>query len=419
MINFQEELNTIGQQALKSFHQFIGFSTQKKNNCLREIANLIRQNSTIIEQENKKDLIIGEKKSLSKAMLDRLKLDKKRIEDIAQDVEKIVTLEDLVGSIDKKFTQKDNLQITKQRTPIGVIGIIYESRPNVTIDAACLCLKSGNAVILRGGKEAINTNQAFINILYQALKNTSLPAKLVQFIPWTNREAVKYLLKLDKYINLIIPRGGEQLMRTVVENSTIPIVKHDKGLCHIYVDKDVNLEMAKKIIVNAKCQRPGVCNACETLLVHKDILPQFISQISPTLKNKNIELRADKKYKKYDKEVKLATKKDWNTEYLDLILSIKVVDDIHEAITHINHYGSGHSDAIISNDKKTQEKFLMLVDSATVYANASTRFTDGSAFGFGAEIGISTNRLHCRGPMALRELTTYKYIVRGEGQIRQ
>ena len=419
MIDYQEELIKIGKNATKSFHQFNSFTTEQKNNCLKEMATLIRKNSAIIKEANQKDILAGKQNNLTSSLLDRLKLTDERIEGMAKAVDELIELQDPLKHIDDQWTQDDGIDITKKRTPIGVICIIYESRPNVTVDAATLCLKSGNAVILRGGKEAIETNQVLVKILREAGQKSGMPNELIQFIPWTDRKAVKILLTLDKYINLIIPRGGEGLIRAVVENSTIPIIKHDKGLCHIYLDETADIIMAKDIIINAKCQRPGVCNALETLLVNKKQLSKFVSEVAPKLKELNVELRGDNTYCSYDNEAKLATQEDWSTEYLELILSIKVVNNVDEAIEHINKYGSGHSDAIISNDKNNQEKFTLLVDSATVYINASTRFTDGGAFGFGAEIGISTDRLHARGPMALKELTTYKYILRGNGQIRK
>ena len=352
-------------------------------------------------------------------MIDRLTLTESRIEDMAKGLVMLAGLADPVGKVDANFIRPNGLSIEKTRVPIGVIGIIYESRPNVTVDAAGLCLKAGNAVILRGGKEAIHSNRKLAEIMRESGTEAGLPEDFVQLIQWTDREAVNYLLRLDSYINLIIPRGGEGLIRFTVENSTIPVIKHYKGVCHVYVDEAADIEMAKAIVINGKCQRPGVCNAVETLLIHKDIAEEFAPAIAEELKSKGVELRGDSKFCQLVPGTEAATEEDWYEEYLELILSVKVVEDIDEAITHIADYGSSHSDAIVTNDKMAAQKFKNEVDSAAVYVNASTRFTDGSMFGMGAEIGISTDRLHARGPMGLEELTTYKYVVSGTGQIRE
>ena len=317
------------------------------------------------------------------------------------------------------WKRPNGLFVGKMVVPLGVIGIIYESRPNVTVDAASLCLKAGNAVLLRGGSEAIRSNCILVDILNEALKKTKVPPESIQLVRTTSREAVMQMLKLDEYIDVIIPRGGESLIRTVVENSTIPVIKHYKGVCHVFVEREADLKMAEEICFNAKVQRPGVCNAMETLLVDKEIAKSFLPKMIERFKEAKVEIRGDEKVREIIPDVKPATEEDWFTEYLDLILSVKVVDGLEEAIEHINYYGSHHSDAIVTNNYSKAKKFLQEVDSAAVYVNASTRFTDGGEFGMGAEIGISTQKLHARGPMGIKELTSYKFIILGEGQIRK
>ena len=352
-------------------------------------------------------------------MIDRLTLNEQRIADMAKGLVMLSGLPDPIGKVDSEFIRPNGLAIEKVRVPIGVIGIIYESRPNVTVDAAGLCLKAGNTVILRGGKEAIHSNRKLAEIMVNSGVEAGLPEGFVQLLPWTEREAVNYLLRLDQYISLMIPRGGEGLIRFTVENSTIPVIKHYKGVCHVYVDKAADLQMAKDIIINAKCQRPGVCNAVETVLIHRDIADEFCPQLGAELQKQNVEMRGDETFCKLVAGALPATEQDWYDEYLELTLAIRVVDDIDMAISHIDQYGSSHSDAIVSADKTAGQKFRNEVDSAAVYINASTRFTDGVMFGMGAEIGISTDRLHARGPMGLEELSTYKYVVNGKGQIRE
>ncbi|MEI6084135.1 MAG: glutamate-5-semialdehyde dehydrogenase [Verrucomicrobiota bacterium] len=369
-----------------------------KNKLLLTMADGIERAAGTIKAANAKDLAANA--SLPPAMLDRLKLDDKRIADIAKGVREVAGLPDPVGTTISEWTRPNGIRIKKQRVPIGVILIIYESRPNVTADAACLCFKTGNAVILRGGSEAIHSNLA----LAAAMNVAGLPAHSITVVPTTDRAAIDDLLKLDELIQLCIPRGGEGLIRAVVEKSRIPVIKHYKGICHVFVDRDADFDMAEKIVINSKCQRPGVCNAVETLLVDSAIADKFLPRIEKALADHKVEIRRDA---------------DWTTEYLDLIIGLRVVNGIDEAIEHITKYGSAHSDAIVTKNKATAEKFLHEVDSSSVFWNASTRLADGSQYGFGAEIGISTDKLHARGPMGLEELTSYKYVVIGEGQIRQ
>jgi len=389
-----------------------------KRKVLLQMAEEIQKNQEKIISENKKDLDYAKKANLSSALIDRLLLDEKRIKAMADAIRVVASLKDPVGRVIEGWTIDNGLKIEKVKIPIGVIGIIYESRPNVTSDAAALTFMSGNACILKGGKEAMNSNKIIIEILQNVLKANNLPKEIISLIPDYSREGVAKLIKEDKYIDLIIPRGGEKLIKYVSENSKVPVVKHDKGLCHIYVHKDADIDEAVKISVNAKVQRPGVCNAVETLLVDDEIKEEFLKKLKASMDKYNVELRGCEKTQEVIDVVK-ATQEDWHTEYLDLILSIKVVDSLDEAIKHIQTYGSGHSDSIITNNYKASEEFLNRVDSACVYVNASTRFTDGGVFGFGAEVGISTNKLHARGPMGIDDLTTYKYKIYGNGQVRE
>ncbi|MCA9406088.1 MAG: glutamate-5-semialdehyde dehydrogenase [Candidatus Omnitrophica bacterium] len=392
--------------------------TSVKNAVLRKIAKDIVAKADYLIKENQKDLKAAEQQNYSKALVDRLVLNDKRIKGMAQCLLDTVKIKDPVGVVMQTFKRPNGLVIEKVRTPIGLIGIIYESRPNVTSDCIGLCLKSGNAVILKGGKEALYSNQAIFKVVQDALKGTKVPTDAIQLIASTDRAAVNELLKLDQYVDLIVPRGGEGLIRFVAENSLIPVVKHYKGICHTYVSSNANLKMAHDICFNAKVQRPGVCNAMETMLVHKKVAKEFLPKMAESLIQAGVELRGCDQTQKILKDIKKANESDWFEEYLDLILSVKIVNDTKEAIDHINHYGSHHSDAIVTDNKKEADQFLKSVDSATVYVNASTRFTDGYEFGFGAEVGISTDKLHARGPMALEELTTYKYLIHGKGQIR-
>ncbi len=392
--------------------------TASKNDALQRSAAGLRRASVTIMEANQRDIEAGRSAGLTDALLDRLTLTESRIDDVASGLEEIVALDDPVGETIERWRRPNGLNIAQVRIPIGVVGMIYESRPNVTADAAGLCLKSGNAVVLKGGKEAIHSNSAIAAVLTAAISEAGLPPACVQLIPTTEREAVKVLLQQSDSIDVIVPRGGPSLIEAITNESSIPVIQHYAGICHIYVDRDADLDMARRIAVNAKVQRPGVCNAMETLLVHQDVAADFLPAVANELSAAKVELRGCPRTQAIISDASAASEEDWRTEYLDLILSIRVVDDLEAAVEHISTYGTGHSDAIITDSYSSSQKFTTAVDSAAVYVNASTRFTDGFAFGFGAEIGISTNRLHARGPMGLRNLTTYKYIIEGSGQIR-
>jgi len=411
-------IREIAQNAKDASRILANLSAQEKNEALLSIAKGIEKNKSKILSANIIDIKRAKENNLSPALIDRLTLTPQRIENICKSLKQLTKLPDPVGRVINRVVRPNKLKIEKISVPIGVIGIIYESRPNVTVDAASLCLKAGNAVILRGGKESINSNIALYQIMINSLRKTKVPPESIQMIKSTDRKMVNHMLKLDKYIDLIIPRGGTSLIKFVAKNSTIPVIKHSDGICHTYVDKHADIDIAKAVCFNAKVQRPGVCNAMETLLVHKDITKVFLPQVIDMFRNAGVEIRGCKETRKLVSEIKLAKEKDWSTEYLDLILSIKIVSSEEEAINHINTYGSCHSDAIITKNSSSADKFLKEVDSATVYVNSSTRFTDGGEFGLGAEIGISTGKLHARGPMGLEELTTYKYLIFGKGQIR-
>lgn len=393
-------------------------STGEKNRALRLMAKNILKNAAYILRENKKDVKAALAGKMKPPLLDRLMLNSGRIKGMAASIESVAKLDDVIGRIIHVRKRPNGLIIGKMRVPIGVIGIIYEARPNVTGDCAAICLKSGNSVILKGGSEALNSNIAIFKCLRSALSKTSIPEEIIALITSKDRKTVSELLKLNDYVDLIIPRGGEGLIKEVVKNSRIPVIKHYKGVCHVYVDEDADINMAHKIALNAKIERPAVCNAMETLLVHQGIAARFLPAFARDLKKAGAEIRGCKKTAAILKGIKSAREEDWYTEYLDLILSIRVVSDVGEAINHINTYGSSHSDAIVTENYDNAMKFLSQVNSACVYVNASTRFTDGYEFGMGAEIGISTDKLHARGPMGLEELTTYKYIILGNGQIR-
>jgi len=388
-----------------------------KDRILLEMADALENGTKTIIKENKKDIKYAKANNISEALIDRLLLNETRIKSMATALREIATLKNPVGRILEGWELPNGLRIEKTAVPIGVIGIIYESRPNVTSDAAALCFKSGNSCILKGGKEAENSNRVIAETLQDVLKKNNLPKEIISLLPDYSREGVAKLIKMDKYVDLIIPRGGEGLVRYVSENSSVPVVKHDKGLCHTYIHKDADIDKAIKIAINAKVQRPGVCNAMETLLIDEDIADIILPILKFEFDKSDTELRGDKKVCKII-ETKKADKKDWDTEYLANILSIKIVKDEEEAIQHIQNYGSGHSEAIITQNYSASEKFLNEIDAACVYVNASTRFTDGGEFGFGAEVGISTNKLHARGPMGINDLTTYKFKIYGEGQIR-
>lgn len=394
--------------------------TSAKNAALHAMARALIQKKSYLMKENQKDLETARKQDYSKALIDRLTLDSKRVDEMAQCLRDTAKLKDPVGGILNTWKRPNGLVIKKVRVPFGVIGIIYESRPNVTSDCIGLCLKSGNAVILKGGKEAVCSNHAIFSVLKNALKRTKVPAEAIQLVASTDRQAVNVLLRQDQYIDLVVPRGGEGLIRFVAKHSSIPVVKHYKGVCHTYVSDKADIDMARSICLNAKVQRPGVCNAMETMLVHRNIAERFLPVMISDLRKAGVEIRGCPRTRRIiGPGIKPATEKDWTEEYLDLILSVRVVDSLQEAIEHINRYGSHHSDAVVTKDNKEAEQFLKAVDSACLYANASTRFTDGYQFGFGAEVGISTDKLHARGPMGLEELTTYKYQVYGKGQIRK
>jgi glutamate-5-semialdehyde dehydrogenase len=417
-IDFRSELQAMGQATRKAARRLAQQTTSQKNRYLKGMADELLARQDLILAANAKDIEAGTAKGLSKAMLDRLVLNPARIKQMAQGLQSLVGLADPVGRVESTWLRPNGLEIRKVRVPIGVIAIIYESRPNVTVDAAGLCLKAGNAVFLRGGSEAFHSNQALAEAMLAGGIPNGLPEGAIQLLPWTDREAVDHLLKMDRYIDLVMPRGGEGLIRKVVETSTIPVIKHYKGVCHIYVDRAADQAMALRIIENAKCQRPGVCNAVETVLIHRDIVQEFAPKLAERLLTQHVELRGDAAFRALVPQALEATEEDWNAEYLDLILAVRVVDSLEQAVDHIATYGSGHSDAIVTADKDAANAFTSSVDSAAVYVNASTRFTDGSQFGMGAEIGISTDRIHARGPMGAEELTIYKYIAIGDGQIR-
>jgi len=410
----------VAKTAKEVSYSLIEISTEVKNRTLLTAARLIEEKKELIEAENRKDLIAGEEKGLSKAMLDRLLLNEKRIKGMVNVLKDVASLQDPVGEVIKMWTRPNGLKIGKMRVPLGVVAIIYESRPNVTVEAASLCIKSSNSVILKGGSEAINSNRVLVSLLKEAASKEGFPQEAIQFIDTTDRETVRELLKLDNYIDVVIPRGGEGLIRFVAENARMPVIKHYKGVCHVFVDEFADLEKAWNICFNAKVQRPGVCNAMETMLVHSKVADAFMPTMVELFKKAKVELRGDEKTRSYDPDyIKPATEEDWYAEYLDLILAVRVVDSLDEAIDHINTYGSHHSDAIVTENYTNAMKFLNKVDSAAVYVNASTRFTDGNVFGLGAEMGISTDKVHVRGPMGLEDLTIPKYIVFGNGQIRE
>jgi glutamate-5-semialdehyde dehydrogenase len=392
-------------------------SEKKKNKILRAMAAGIRLAAPSILEANAKDIAAGEQRGLTLAMLDRLRLDSDRLEAVARGVEKVATLSDPVGEILEEWDRPNGIQIQQLRVPIGVIGIIYESRPNVTSDAAVLCLKSGNATILRGGSEAIHSNRALADALQLGGENEGLPEGSIQLIPFTDRESVGVMAGMDKYLDLIIPRGGKGLIETVVSLARMPVIKHYDGICHAYIHPDADLEMAVKIVVDSKTQKPSVCNALETLLVDEAIASEFLPRVAAALTEKNVELRGDAATCALI-DAKTASEEDWVTEYLDYILAVKVVASMDAAIDHINRYSSQHTEVIVTKNEAMAEAFLCRIDSACVFHNLSTRFSDGEEFGFGAEIGISTDKLHARGPMGLRELTSYQYRVRGDGQLK-
>jgi len=417
-IDLRKEVREMAKKAKEVSHRLAHLSADKKNKALLEMAVALEKNKELLIEKNRKDLGALEKANLPSAMMDRLRLTPAVIQGMGEGIREVARLPDPVGEVVRMWRRPNGLMVGRMRIPIGVIGIIYESRPNVTADAAGLCLKSGNSVILRGGSEAFHSNQAIVHILQKAIRRIGLPEEAIQIFSRIEREAIQEMLQLEEEIDLIIPRGGEELIRFVTSHSKIPVIKHYKGVCHIFVDETANLEMATRVCLNAKVQRPGVCNAMETLLVHEKVARRFLPKIAEVLQKEGVEIRGCPKARKILSDIKEAKEEDWYEEYLDLILSIRVVKGIEEAIGHIATYGSLHTEAIITSDYENAQRFLKEVNSSCVLVNASTRFNDGFELGLGAEIGISTSKLHAFGPMGLEELTTTKFIVYGDGQIR-
>jgi glutamate-5-semialdehyde dehydrogenase len=412
-------IEEICKKAKTASTQLAQASAEQKNKALCNMADQLEKNCTQILQANRKDVEAARARGVKEALIDRLILDKRRVESMANNLRGLTNLSDPVNEIVKTWTRPNGLIIGQLRVPLGVIGIIYESRPDVTSEASGLCVKSGNAIILRGGSDAINSNMAIGNALRAALEETGLTKDIIQVVPVTERKYAEQLMKMREYIDVLIPRGGANLIKTVVEKATVPVIETGTGNCHIYVEEDADLERAVDIVINAKCQRPGTCNAEEKLLVHKNVAKQFLPTMVDALIKHGVEVRGCKKTVKIVPKVKPATEEDWGTEYLDLIIGIKVVEDLDEAISHINKYGTKHSESILTADFNKALKFIREIDAAAVYWNASTRFTDGNQFGLGAEIGISTQKLHARGPMSIRQLTTTKFFILGRGHIRQ
>ena len=411
-------LEQLGQRAKQAERFLRTASTASKDHGLAQIADALLEHTAAILEANAKDLANGEQAGMSPALLDRLRLDEARIAGMAQGVREIVALPDPVGKVLSGGNRPNGLQIVKVAVPLGVVAVIFEARPNVTADAAALCLKSGNAVILRGGKEAIHSNQAIAAVMRAALEQAGLPQDCIQLVADTSRDSANELMRLNAYVDVLITRGGGGLIRAVVEHATVPVIETGVGNCHIYVDQAADLEMAAEIVFNAKTSRPSVCNACESLLVHRGIAQQALPLIKRRLDEKQVILRGDEAARAILPGIEAAQEADWSTEYLDYILAVKVVGSIEEAIAHIGRYGTGHSECIVTQNYSAAEQFLNEVDAAAVYVNASTRYTDGGEFGFGAEIGISTQKLHARGPLGLSELTSVKYKIYGAGQVR-
>lgn len=418
-MDIKQYIEEMGKKAREGARRLAILSTNVKNNALLQMADSLEKEMDRLMAENRKDIARAKEKGLPSAMVDRLTLNEKRIKDMATGLREVASLPDPVGEIIKMWQRPNGMQVGKIRVPIGVVGIIYESRPNVTADSTALCIKSGNSVFLRGGSEAIYSNRAIAEVLVKAGVEAGLPEGAINIVEITDREAVMEMLKLDKYVDLIIPRGGEGLIRTVTSNSTIPVIKHDRGLCHTYVDEYADVKIAQDICFNAKVQRPGTCNAMETMLVHCNIARSFLPEMIDKFSRAGVELRGCSEVVKMFPHIKPASDEDWDMEYLDLILNIKIVKDMEEALNHIETYGSAHSEAIVTENYHRAMRFLKEVDAAAVFVNASTRLHDGGQFGLGAEIGISTTRIHARGPMGLEELTTTKFIVLGDGQIRE
>ncbi len=417
-MSVQNTVETLAVAARKAARDVASLSTISKNNVLLRMGEALQEQKEYIQAENEKDLAAGREKGLSAAMLDRLALTDEVIESMIVGLKEVVALPDPVGEIDEMSKRPNGIMVGRMRIPLGVIGMIYESRPNVTVDAAALCLKAGNAILLRGGSEAIHSNLALAKVLQDALASEKITPAAIQVVPTTDREAVNVLLSQEEYIDLIIPRGGEGLIRFVAENSRIPVLKHYKGVCHVFVDGDADLDMAVNIVINGKCQRPGVCNALETLLVHQDIAAAFLPLVASKLVAAGVELRGCPRTKEILPDIKDAVEEDWPAEFLDLILAVKVVDDLDGAMDHIIKYGSLHTEVIVTKNYANAQRFIKEVDASAVMVNTSTRFNDGGQLGLGAEIGISTTKLHAYGPMGLKELTTKKFIVYGDGQVR-
>lgn len=412
------EIEIMARKAKEAAWKLNAVSTKTKNNALQAMADGLVANRTDILRENEKDLAGGHKRELSPAMLDRLALNENRIAGMAKGLEDLIALPDPVGEVVRGYTLENGLEIRQVRTPIGVILMVYEARPNVTVDSAGLSIKAGSAVILRGGSEAVHSNRILASILSEAASKAGLPSNCIQMVPFQEHEVVTELLKFNQYINLVIPRGGERLISNVVEHARMPVIKHFRGLCHVYLDKDADPQKAVKITVNSKAQRPSTCNAAETALIHRGCAARILPKLAEELKKAGVEIRGCEQSLEIVPGIRPATDEDWATEYLDLIISIKIVESLDEALEHIQIYGSGLSDSIVTENYQTAQKFLQQVDSAAVYVNASTRFTDGAQFGLGAEIGITTDKVFHRGPMGLRELTGAKYIIYGSGQTR-
>jgi glutamate-5-semialdehyde dehydrogenase len=414
----EQQIIAKAQKAREAARRLAYLPTDTKNEALLAMAESLVKHTGDILEANEIDVRAGREKGLSRALIDRLLLSPERIEDMAEGLRVLVSLPDPVGEVESMWTRPNGLRVGRMRVPLGVVGIIYEARPNVTVDAAGLCLKAGNAVILRGGSEAINSNKAITGIISAAATRAGVPEGAINLIEITDRAAVNIMLRLNEYIDVIIPRGGAGLIQTVVQNATVPVIETGVGNCHVFVDRYADLEMARRIVINAKCQRPGVCNAIESLLVHREVAAQFLPAILEAFKEAGVEVRGCERTREFAEWVKPATEEDYAAEFLDLIIAVKVVDTMDEALDHIYRYGTKHSEAIVTENYTRGMRFLQEVDAAAVYINASTRFTDGYQFGFGAEIGISTQKLHARGPMGLKELTTNKYIIFGGGQIR-
>ncbi|WP_366924101.1 glutamate-5-semialdehyde dehydrogenase [Metallumcola ferriviriculae] len=407
-----------GKLAQEAAKQLAVIDTNVKNEALKKMAGALVQKSNEILEANQKDMEQGKKNGLPDALLDRLLLTEDRLEDMAEGLRALISLPDPIGKVDNMWKQPNGLEIAQVKVPLGVIGIIYESRPNVTVDAAGLCLKTGNAVLLRGGSEAFHSNQALAWVIAHAAETAGIPAGAIQLVETTDREAVQVMLTMNQYLDVLIPRGGAGLIQHVLNNATVPVIETGVGNCHTFIDCDANLDMAVDIAVNAKVHRPGVCNAMENLLVHEEVAAQFLPRMQERMNQHGVVLRGCTKTREILADIEDAVEEDWHTEYLDLVLAVKVVGNLDEAIDHIYRYGTKHSEAIVTENYSTARKFTHIVDAAAVYVNASTRFTDGFQFGFGAEIGISTQKLHARGPMGPEQLTTFKYIVQGDGQIR-